>query len=382
MTSLDHSPALADRIRRYGVGTGSFLIWWRQALASWLPARWRVLLGLAQDRLLLAGAGEEVQLQWQNGNGVHDVVRLPLPLQDADLERVLGNRLAALPRWLVLPPGLVLRRSMLLPAAAAERLRDVVGFEVDRQTPFSAAAVRFDARLLGRRADGQLEVELVAVPKPAFEEALSALGGLAGGLVGVDALDAAGTPLGVNLLPQEQRRSRSTPMRSWNMVLVAVALLAVVATAWQVLANRRDAAAAFSAQVDASAIQARKVAIQRDRLRDIVEGAKFLDRARASRPTTVEVIDEVSRRLPDNTYLEKLAIEGDRLLLIGLSPEASALVGRMEGSSLWKSPALSGALQPDPRTRRDRFSLTADLVGTRPAATAPATGAANGDARR
>jgi hypothetical protein len=26
MTSLDHSPALADRIRRYGVGTGSFLI--------------------------------------------------------------------------------------------------------------------------------------------------------------------------------------------------------------------------------------------------------------------------------------------------------------------------------------------------------------------
>ncbi|MET0893477.1 MAG: PilN domain-containing protein [Pseudoxanthomonas sp.] len=382
MTSLDHSPALADRIRRYGVGTGSFLIWWRQALASWLPARWRVLLGLAQDRLLLAGAGEEVQLQWQNGSGLYDVARLPLPLQETDLERVLGNRLAALPRWLVLPPGLVLRRSMLLPAAAAERLRDVVGFEVDRQTPFSAAAVRFDARLLGRRADGQLEVELVAVPRPAFEEALSALGGLGGGLVGVDALDAAGTPLGVNLLPQEQRRSRSTPMRSWNMVLVAVALLALVATAWQVLANRRDAAEAFSAQVDASALQARKVAIQRDRLRDIVEGAKFLDQARASRPTTVEVIDEVSRRLPDNTYLEKLAIEGDRLLLIGLSPEASALVGRMEGSGLWKSPALSGALQPDPRTRRDRFSLTADLVGTRPAPTAPAREAANGDVRR
>ncbi|RZA31543.1 MAG: general secretion pathway protein GspL [Lysobacteraceae bacterium] len=365
-----------DRVRRYGVGTGSFFRWWRQALASWLPARWRVLLGLARDRLLLVRHGEEVQLRWQNGAGVHALAQLPLPLQDADLERVLANRLAALPRWLALPPAMALRRRLLLPGAALERLRDVVGFEVDRQTPFSAAAVCFDARLLQRRDDGQLDVELVVVPRAAFDEALGSLGGLAAGLVGVDVLDDTGLPLEVNLLPEAQRRRRSNPMRTWNLVLGAVAVAAIIAAAWQVLENRREAVLAFDAEVEAKALQARQVALQRDRLRNIVEGARFLDEARAGRPTTVEVIDEVSRRLPDNTYLEKLAIEGDRLLLIGLSPEASALVGRLEGSSLWKSPALSGALQPDPRTRRDRFSLTADLVGTLPAK--PATEAANG----
>ena len=37
--------------------------------------------------------------------------------------------------------------------------------------------------------------------------------------------------------------------------------------------------------------------------------------------------DELARRLPDTTSLEKAAIEGDRVLLIGLSTEASALVG-------------------------------------------------------
>lgn len=376
MTTLNDNPALMDRVRRYGVGTGSFFRWWRQALASWLPARWRVLLGLARDRLLLVRHGEEVQLHWQNAGGVHALARLPLPLQDPDLERVLANRLAALPRWLALPPALALRRRLLLPGAALERLRDVVGFEVDRQTPFNAAAVCFDARLLQRRDDGQLDVELVVVPRAAFDEALGSLGGLAAGLVGVDVLDDAGLPLEVNLLPEEQRRRRSNPMRTWNLVLGAVALAAIIAAAWQVLENRREAVLAFDAQVEAKALQARQVALQRDRLRNIVEGARFLDEARAGRPTTVEVIDEVSRRLPDNTYLEKLAIEGDRLLLIGLSPEASALVGRLEGSSLWKSPALSGALQPDPRTRRDRFSLTADLVGTLPAR--PATEAADG----
>lgn len=381
MTTLNDSPALADRIRRYGSGTGNFFSWWRQSLVSWLPARWRVLLGLAQDRLLLARDGDDLRLQWQNGQGVHDVAALPLPLQEAELEKVLGSRLSALPRWLLLPAGTVLRRRLLLPGAAAERLRDVVGYEVDRQTPFPVAAVRFDARLLERREDGQLEAELVAVPKPAFEAALAALGGLAAGLVGVDALDPTGVPLGVNLLPQEQRRTRANPMRTWNLVLAAVALVAVMATAWQVLDNRRDAAEAFSAQVDARAGEARKVALQRDQLRDIVEGARFLDQTRASQPTTVEVIDEVSRRLPDNTYLEKLAIEGNRLMLIGLSPEASALVAKMEGSRLWKSPALSGALQPDPRTRRDRFSLTAELVGN-PTAAKAAPEAADGAVQR
>jgi general secretion pathway protein L len=381
MSTLNDSPAFVDRIRRYGSGTGSFFHWWRQALVSWLPARWRVLLGLAQDRLLLAHEQQELRVLWQDATGLRDLVRLPLPLQEPELEKVLGNRLAALPRWLLLPPGRILRRSLLLPAAAAERLRDVVGFEVDRQTPFTMGAVRFDARLLQRRPDGQLEAELVAVPRPAFDEAMAAVGDLAASLVGVEASDAQGSPLGVNLLPLEQRRHRHNPLRTWNLALAAIAVLALVACAWQVLDNRRQAAAAFAAQVEVRANQARVVAAQRQRLVDVVEGAAFLDRSRASLPTAVEVMDEVSRRLPDNTYLEKLSIEGHQLLLIGLSPEASSLVAKMEGSKLWKSPALSGALQPDPRSRRDRFSLTAELVGMVPA-TSSSAGAADGAGKR
>ena len=89
----------------------------------------------------------------------------------------------------------------------------------------------------------------------------------------------------------------------------------------------------------------------------------------------VAVIDELTRRLPDTTYLEKLSIEDDRLTLIGLSREAPALIGRLQGSRLWSSPALTGALQPDPASGRDRFTLTAELVGATPARTEPADAA-------
>ena len=160
------------------------------------------------------------------------------------------------------------------------------------------------------------------------------------------------------------RHTRQDPRRAWNWALAAFALFAVIAAAWQVLDNRRESSAAFATQVEARSVHARVVSAQHQQLVDMVEGAAFLDSRRASRPTTVEVLDELSRRLPDNTYLEKVGMEGDKLLLIGFSPEASALVGKLEGSPLWRAPALSGALQPDPRTGLDRFSLTAELMGS------------------
>ena len=63
-----------------------------------------------------------------------------------------------------------------------------------------------------------------------------------------------------------------------------------------------------------------------------------------------------------------------------VSSEAPALVQRLEGSPLWRSPALAGALQPDPRSGRDRFTLTAELV-VAPTATAAARGREAADAR-
>ena len=72
-------------------------------------------------------------------------------------------------------------------------------------------------------------------------------------------------------------------------------------------------------------------------------------------------------------------IDGDQLNVIGLSSQAAALVGKLEGAPQWTAPALSGALQQDPRTRMDRFTLVAQLAGKLPAtASSPAATAATG----
>ncbi|MDQ3511457.1 MAG: PilN domain-containing protein, partial [Pseudomonadota bacterium] len=169
-----------------------------------------------------------------------------------------------------------------------------------------------------------------------------------------------------------ERSRNADPWRAWNVALAALTVILVGAMLWQLLANRRAAAAAFEQRINAQADDARLAAAQRQQLIKLIEGQAFLDEARASRPPTIEIIDELSRRLPDGTYLEKITIDDKQLLLIGLSNEAAALVGRLQGASLWQRPALAGALQPDPPSGRDRFTLSADLDRAEPS-TAPAS---------
>ncbi|MEH6416311.1 PilN domain-containing protein [Pseudomonas sp. CGJS7] len=361
---------------RLAPGAGGFFSWWGRTLASWLPLRARQALGVDRGRLLLQVDGDQVHLRLQQGQEVRDLAVLPGlagfnaagDAAPADpLAPLLPPRIADLPRWLLLPPAASLRRRLTLPAAAADRLRDVVGFEIDRQTPFTADAVAFDARVIGRRdSDGQLDAELVAVPRQALDPQLAAIGPLASTLAGIEVSGNDGTPLGVNLLPPSQRRTRSDPFRFWNLALAAVAIFALAAAMWQVLENRAEAIKDLQQTIAKNANGARLAATQRQQMVDLIEGQAFLDRTRAARPSTVEIIDELSRRLPDSTYLEKLAIEDESLLMIGLSREASSLIGKLQGTKLWRSPALTGAVQPDPATSRDRFTLTAEIGPPKP----------------
>lgn len=375
--------AMPARLGNAGVGLRGFIHWWSAGLRAWLPLRWQRLLSANADRLLLQVQGDGVHLRRQRDDSVRDIAMLPLAMPGAvdgrdPLAGVLADAAVGLPRWLVLPASQGLRRPLLLPAAARERLREVLAFEIERQTPFAAADVFHDGRLLGVREDGQLQAELVVVPRRALEAQTAQLGALAGSLAGVDLLDAEGRTLGVNLLPFAQRLHQRNPWRVWNIVLGVAGLLALAFALAQVVDNRRAAADALQVDVAKRSEQARGVSQQRQRLVDDVEGGRYLQAQRNERASAIEVIDALSPRLPDGTYIEKLTIEGEQLTLIGLSNQAAALVGKLGGATQWHDAALSGALQTDPRTRMDRFTVVAQLRGGAAATSAGKREAADG----
>ena len=342
-----------------------FFAWWRANLLSWFPATVRNALRADRDRVLFQVLGDDLQLRRQHDDAVEDVAGLPLPLPGSagmdPMTGVLRDGARELPRWLLLPASMGLRRSLVLPAAAGDRLRDVLGFEIERQTPFSAADVVYDGHVLQRRDDGQLQVELVVVPRKQYESAAMQIQPLMPWLAGVDLADGDGRTLGVNLLPPEQRTRRRDAWIWWK---VGIALLGLLALAWamaRIVENREVAARTLQAEVARNAEQARVVSVRRQQLLDAVEGSAYLQQQRNGRASTVEVMNTLAGRMPDGTYLEKLSIEGEQLTLIGLSNQAAALVGKLEGAQQWDAPALSGALQQDPRSRMDRFTLVAQL---------------------
>ncbi|MBP6627333.1 MAG: PilN domain-containing protein [Arenimonas sp.] len=333
------------------------------ALLSLLPARWRARLADDNQRVYLLPNGDELALVATGSGGDRPLGHVPL--DDAELLRAVHARLeqSRAPRWLLLPAAQVLRRTLTLPAAAEARLRDVLAFELDRQTPFSADQVSYEGRVLARDlATQQLQVELAVLPRARLDAQLQALGALAPGLSGVDVADAAGQRQGYNLLPEAQRDQRLDPVRRLNLILAAVALFALLATLLLTLHNRSVRLEWLRQEVAAANEQARDARLLRNQLQTSAQAANFLATRRASRPTMLELVNELTQRIPDDTTLDKLTVNDGAVVMVGLSSAAPALVGLLQQSPLLEEPALSGAVQADPRAGRDRFTLTARIA--------------------
>ena len=96
-------------------------------------------------------------------------------------------------------------------------------------------------------------------------------------------------------------------------------------------------------------------------LRDAIEGANFLAKKKSEQAVTVDVVAEVTRLVPDDTWLERLSFVGNQLQLQGQSARADKLIGILTKSTCLEKPQFQGIIQPDGATGKERFILVADL---------------------
>jgi general secretion pathway protein L len=342
-----------------------FWRWWTSELLTFLPPRWRELLQVEEHCVVLVPTAAGYQLEAERAG-----VRTPLfelaadnrddwPSQiDAGLDEARrGQR-----RLLLLPESRLLRRALSLPSAALESLPTVLGFELDRQTPFKADQVYFDSRVLKQDSGAkQIQVELLVVPRQVLDAELERLGALAAGLAGVDVVDAHGKRLGVNLLPPERRASlpRTQPMIQAG--LLAASVLLVLFALGQVVQNRQQAVQSMQGEVEGQRERARVVTALRKQLEDAAAAANFLAVQKQTQASMVVLLDQLTGALPDDTFLERLSVSGNQLSITGFSSQATRLIGTLQSSEQLRDVALNGAIQPDPRVARDRFTITANF---------------------
>ena len=83
---------------------------------------------------------------------------------------------------------------------------------------------------------------------------------------------------------------------------------------------------------------------------------------RAALPLVVDVLAELTARLPDDTWLTDLRLSDAHMQLSGYANSAATLVPIIENSPMFEGARLSGPVLPDSSVQRERFSIEADLT--------------------
>ncbi|PSL16114.1 general secretion pathway protein L [Marinobacterium halophilum] len=337
---------LSSRIRQ-------FWRWWLTELEASIPLGWRRRLQSRERRLTFTGDTFEVDAGGRTLRiGIDQLATDPVLKTWHTQDKGQGRLLISLPLTELL------HKVIQLPAATEPRLQAVLGFELDRHTPFSAEQASYGYRVLRRdRAARRIEVELFVLPNARRQRLLQALA--EAGLRPDWVLPAGGendTHLRsqLNLLPETVQPHRQARYRWPLAALVGVSILLVAAFYLQSRHLQRLQVALEPLQQQAEVAQA--VRSEADTLE---QSWRFLYARRLAQPSTLELLDELTRRLPDNTWLSRLDLEGGELQVQGESSSASDLISQLEDSALLQDVSFTSPVTINPRSRKERFSLRA-----------------------
>jgi len=78
-------------------------------------------------------------------------------------------------------------------------------------------------------------------------------------------------------------------------------------------------------------------------------------------PGSLAAWDELSRVIPDHTFLTEVRVAGGAITLSGVSSDAARLVRILDGSRLFTGATLVGPITPDANEQRDRFRMSLKL---------------------
>lgn len=270
-----------------------------------------------------------------------------------------------LPRILMLDAREVLAQRLNLPQAATRDLRGMLGYEIDRYTPFAREEVYFAARIEQVLA-GRAKVLLVSIARARLDAILQTCADRGLALAGVDSLDHDGQPQAVNLLPEALRPGRGRNSRL-DRCLIWTCMALSVAAMLAFLHARETAVQAMRSEVAAQREQLQQLHALRHELTNTQGAAGYLTRLKAARPTISLLLTELSTCVGQDSWIEQLEVgssqgsAGGDLSFSGQSKHASALIGQMKGCPSLDSPQFQGVIQPDAQTGKDRFSLRARL---------------------
>lgn len=272
----------------------------------------------------------------------------PNPSLPADWEATLrGSRVEIL-----LEPGHVLFRSLDFPRRAVDFLDGMIRAQIDRLTPWTANDAVFGWSPPSNIANERIQLTLAATSKNKIQPLVRLAGDLGAASVAAFVETAAGEGTSSKFKVFETSLQSAIGRRLDVSRILRITLLCsgLAAAASLILA----AYAGKTLDVEQQQLLHR-IAERRASLRLNQNGAggsaqSLLAKRKQTTPSSVMVLEAISRVLPDSTYVTELRIEGDKVQVVGISHDAPSLIRLME-----QSPQFSRAtfFAPTTRTQSD-----------------------------
>ena len=363
---------------------GRFFTWWRSTLAEMLPRSWTRSRGGSASVLAIDISPSKIVFKHRRGEEINELGSTERSTGRAGQETQSAGRVTQREAIKALVHGLrpertrcvvqvddslQLNKTVQLPLAAEENLRQVLAFEMERHTPFHAGGVYFDYRLKARDPkQRKLEVDLTVVQKPVVDEALGV----------IDDWELRFSPeagsdgdRGLTFLPGDFRL-RTT--KGLNRTLITLNLVALAAAALIPIYQQERYIDALQQRADGARAAAMASVEVQDRI-DALERRRALFEQAKSGPGVVELMEELARIIPDGTWLHRLDVKDGELQFQGLSDAASSLIGVVESSPMFREARFGSPITRDARSGKERFHISAKLeTGRSAAATSAAAG--------
>ena len=335
--------------------------WWGDELAGLVPPALRRTAGRPDRRARLSTDGRTFTLSiGLDDRPVLEGTMPPTPETAAALSRFTASHPRGRWRYEVeLAPELAARGVATLPATPPARIREIAGYQIERLTPFNSDDVHHDCQALPSipGADFQ-KVELAVAPKHLLDPVLESL---ARAGFSTDRVTVAGAMTPLNLLHAQERDRARAPARL-NLALGMVATMMIGTLAGLPYYNNHVLIGTLSAEVERLQTLARVEARLADRIRTIRDEADAVAAAKHRQRPVILILDDLTRTLPDGTWLEHLEIDGGTIKLSVHTPDAGMTVRLLEDAPEFRNARLLTAVRRQTGADTENLRLSVDLA--------------------
>jgi general secretion pathway protein L len=325
-------------------------------LLACLPAFAHRLLARHNRRLVIRPEGQRAHLSLVAGLETQPLGELDLA-HTSTLPGITGVPEQERPRSieLCLPREAVLTRAVSFPPQVRANLSQVIRYELDRLSPFESKDVVFDfVAQSGSKAADRLRLDLALCRRDQVDGWITHLETLG---APIDRITWNGAWKGANLLPPEQRPKPRRLRLTLGSVSVMVAILLAIAILVTPLWQKHHLASRLEAEVARLRTQAIAVDEVRQELERVRQGSTAVLQRKLEQPQILEMLRELTDRLPEDTWVQNLEFSADQVDLRGESGQATALIAILE-----QAPGIEGVSFGSPvtqiaRTGKERFNI-------------------------